>query len=134
MTRNRNITPLFLELYLGKFPSVVSLRIHSLKYILHLYTLYPAYYISFENSYSGAYKNAFILSWPKFNKHLLTTIFVTNNMIVVFLDSHASGFKKCIDLGFFVCLFVLAVPHSMRDLSSPTKDRTHAPCSGSAES
>ena len=30
--------------------------------------------------------------------------------------------------------FFLAVPRSMWDLSSPTRDRTRAPCSGSAES
>lgn len=27
-------------------------------------------------------------------------------------------------------LFVLAAPHSLRDLSSPTRDQTQAPCSG----
>ena len=30
--------------------------------------------------------------------------------------------------------FFLASPHSMRDLSSPARDRTHAPCNGSVES
>ena len=30
--------------------------------------------------------------------------------------------------------FLLAVPHSMWDLSSRTRDGTRAPCSGSAES
>ena len=30
--------------------------------------------------------------------------------------------------------FFLAMPHGMWDLSSPTRDRTHAPCIGSAES
>ena len=30
--------------------------------------------------------------------------------------------------------FPLAVPHSLRDLSSLTRDRIHAPCSGSTES
>ena len=30
--------------------------------------------------------------------------------------------------------FFLAIPRGMRDLSSPTRDWTHAPCSGSAES
>ena len=30
--------------------------------------------------------------------------------------------------------FFLAVPHGLRDLSSPTKDQTQAPCSGSMES
>ena len=33
----------------------------------------------------------------------------------------------------FVCLF-LSVPCSMRDLTSPTRDRTSGPCSGSAAS
>ena len=33
--------------------------------------------------------------------------------------------------GFF---FFLAVPHGVRDPSSPTRDRTRAPCSGSTES
>ena len=33
-------------------------------------------------------------SWAKFDKYVLSTIYVTNNMILVFLDSHASGFKK----------------------------------------
>ena len=30
--------------------------------------------------------------------------------------------------------FFLALPHSIWDLSSPTRDQTHTPCSGSAES
>ena len=40
----------------------------------------------------------------------------------------------------FVCLFsffgffVLAAPHGMWDFSSPTRDQTHGPCIGSAES
>ena len=34
----------------------------------------------------------------------------------------------------FVFVFVLAVPHDMWGLSFPTRDRTHAPCSGSTES
>ena len=36
----------------------------------------------------------------------------------------------------FIYLFIyfLALPHSMLDLSSPTRDRTLAPCSGSTES
>ena len=29
--------------------------------------------------------------------------------------------------------FFLAMPHSMQDLSSPTRDQTHAPCSGNTE-
>ena len=29
--------------------------------------------------------------------------------------------------------FFLAVPRGMQDLNSPTRDRTHAPCNGSAE-
>ena len=29
--------------------------------------------------------------------------------------------------------FILATPRGMQDLSSPTRDQTHAPCSGSAE-
>ena len=29
-----------------------------------------------------------------------------------------------------ILLFFLAMPHSMQDLSSPTRDQTHAPCSG----
>ena len=39
-------------------------------------------------------------------------------------------------LCFFVCLvgFFLAAPRGMQDPSSPTRDRTLAPCSGSAES
>ena len=35
---------------------------------------------------------------------------------------------------FFLFFFFPAVPSGMRDLSSPTRDQTHAPCSGSAES
>ena len=34
----------------------------------------------------------------------------------------------------FFFFFFLAAPHGMWDLSSLTRDRTHAPCSGSAES
>ena len=37
----------------------------------------------------------------------------------------------CVCLWFF--FLFLATPCGMRDLSSPTKDRTHAPCSGSME-
>ena len=33
----------------------------------------------------------------------------------------------------FFFFYFLAAPHGMQDLSSPTRDRTHAPCSGSAE-
>ena len=32
------------------------------------------------------------------------------------------------------CFVVMAAPHILRDLSSPTRDRTRAPCSGRAES
>ena len=35
---------------------------------------------------------------------------------------------------FWVFFFFLAVPHGMWHLSSPTSDRTHTPCTGSAES
>ena len=34
----------------------------------------------------------------------------------------------------YIFFFFLAAPHSMQDLSSPTKDQTSTPCSGSAES
>ena len=34
----------------------------------------------------------------------------------------------------YIYIFFLAAPHSMQDLSSPTKDQTSTPCSGSAES
>ena len=39
-------------------------------------------------------------------------------------------------LGNFILFtyFFLALPHSMWDLSSQTRDRTGTPCSGSAES
>ena len=37
-------------------------------------------------------------------------------------------------LSFFVCLFFFEAPWGMWDLSSPTRNRTHAPCSGSMES
>ena len=35
---------------------------------------------------------------------------------------------------FLFFFFFLAVLRSLQDLSSPTRDRTHAPCSGSLES
>ena len=35
---------------------------------------------------------------------------------------------------FLFFFFFLAIPRSMQDLSSLTRDQTHAPCSGSAES
>ena len=35
------------------------------------------------------------------------------------------------DLLFFFLFFLLAMPRGVWDLSSPTRDRTHAPCSGS---
>ena len=35
---------------------------------------------------------------------------------------------------YFVLGVFLATPRSMQDLSSQTRDRTHAPCSGSTES
>ena len=37
-------------------------------------------------------------------------------------------------LSLSLSLFFLAVPRSMRELSSPVRDQTRAPCSGSAES
>ena len=37
-------------------------------------------------------------------------------------------------LCFVLVFFVLAAPHGMWDLSSPTRDRTRAPCIGSVES
>ena len=47
--------------------------------------------------------------------------------LILPLMSHVA-FKKI----FFS--FILAAPRSMQDLSSPTRDRTHAPCSGIGES
>ena len=35
---------------------------------------------------------------------------------------------------FKIYIYFLAALQGLRDLSSPTRDRTHAPCSGSAES
>ena len=39
-------------------------------------------------------------------------------------------FKKLL----FIIIIILAVVHGMQDLSSPTRDRTRAPCFGSMES
>ena len=42
-----------------------------------------------------------------------------------------------VSVGLFVCFVFwvfLAAPHGMQDLSSPIRDRTCAPCSGSMES
>ena len=41
---------------------------------------------------------------------------------------------ETLHLVFFIFSFVLSVPHVMWDLSSPTRDGTHALCSGSLES
>ena len=40
---------------------------------------------------------------------------------------------SCLFMCLFVCLF-LAMLRGMRDLSSRTRERTRAPCSGSTES
>ena len=47
-----------------------------------------------------------------------------------------SFYKNFILINFFTLIFFffLAVPHSVWDLSSPTKDQTHAPFSGSTKS
>ena len=46
------------------------------------------------------------------------------------LQGHCQTFSVCICAYFFF----LAMPHGMWDLSSPTRDRTCAPCSGSMKS
>ena len=46
-----------------------------------------------------------------------------------------SFYKNFILINFFTLIFFGgAVPHSVWDLSSPTKDQTHAPFSGSTKS
>ena len=41
---------------------------------------------------------------------------------------------RCSYFSLIIIIFLfLAAPGSLRDLSSPTRDRTQAPCSGSAE-
>ena len=44
-----------------------------------------------------------------------------------FFKNFFEGERRGILILFF---YLLSVPHGMRDLSSPTRDRTHAPCSG----
>ena len=44
------------------------------------------------------------------------------------------GSSRTIFFFFLMYLFFLAVPRGMQDLSSPARDGTHTPCSGSAES
>ena len=50
----------------------------------------------------------------------------------VAMNLNPSGLERSLFL--FVCLFILAVLHSMQHLISLTRDRTPAPCSRSAES
>ena len=50
--------------------------------------------------------------------------------LLKFEEMTASSFKSFNFLPFFL----YAVPRGLQDLSSPTKDRTHVPCSASAES
>ena len=49
-------------------------------------------------------------------------------LVVLHIPSTQLGFL------FILSFYFLAVPHSMRNLISPTRDRTCARCSGSAES
>ena len=49
--------------------------------------------------------------------------------------TNCPSFPRTGSVFLFVCFFnCLAMPHGMWDLSSPTRDRTHAPCIGSMES
>ena len=93
-----------------------------------------------------------ILQMRKLKQSWFKVFFIEN----IVLESFSQGYKlNCVPQNFcvdilirsiskvtvfgkrvcFVCLFVfyfLAAPWGMQDLSSPTRDQTHKPCSGSA--